>query len=252
MAETRPHVRNWCIGLTALVLLAACSKGEAPIGKPRTAAPSPQVAPASPAPTAEAGQIDAALKERLARQEAAEKMFEKKNEAAVLQPPPPRVPTPPEAAAKASAPAFIPAPAPATAPVAERKPEPAPTLQKVEAPKSEAPKADAPKVAAIAPPPAPAPTPEPKAAPAKAPAQTRLVSRVEPEFPTEALRAGVESGSVRARMTLDATGQVTRVEIVDAKPRRVFDRAVTKALGQWRYSEGDAGRTVESEIAFQR
>jgi protein TonB len=79
-----------------------------------------------------------------------------------------------------------------------------------------------------------------------------LLSRVEPDFPTEALRAGVERGTVKARLTLDGTGQVTRVDIVEANPRRIFDRAVTRALSQWRYSEGDEGRSVESEISFRR
>ena len=34
-------------------------------------------------------------------------------------------------------------------------------------------------------------------------------------------------GTVRARLTIDAAGRVTNVAIVDAQPRRVFDRAVT-------------------------
>jgi len=57
---------------------------------------------------------------------------------------------------------------------------------------------------------------------------------------------------VRARMTLDAAGGVTRVEIVESSPRRVFDRAVVRALSQWRYSDGAAGRTVDMEVAFKR
>jgi outer membrane biosynthesis protein TonB len=42
------------------------------------------------------------------------------------------------------------------------------------------------------------------------------------------------------------------VEIVDATPRRLFDRAVTRALADWRYAEGQAGRIVEVEIAFKQ
>jgi protein TonB len=53
-------------------------------------------------------------------------------------------------------------------------------------------------------------------------------------------------------MTLDAGGGVTRVEIVEASPRRVFDRAVIRALSQWRYNSGPEGRTVEMEVAFRR
>jgi len=78
------------------------------------------------------------------------------------------------------------------------------------------------------------------------------LNRVDPEFPREALVAGAESGMVRARMTIDATGEVTRVEIVDARPRRVFDRAVVKTLSQWKFSPGGNGREKEIEIAFKR
>ena len=81
-------------------------------------------------------------------------------------------------------------------------------------------------------------------------AQLRPVSKVDPEFPREAQLASVEKGRVKARLTLDATGEVTRVDIVEANPRRVFDRAVTRSLSQWRYESGAAGRTVEVELDF--
>jgi protein TonB len=83
-------------------------------------------------------------------------------------------------------------------------------------------------------------------------ADTQVLSKVQPEFPKEAVQAGVERGHVKARMTLDASGEVSRVEIVDASPRRVFDRAVMRTLSQWRYSAGDANRAVEVEVEFQR
>ncbi len=78
------------------------------------------------------------------------------------------------------------------------------------------------------------------------------VSMVQPEYPYEAVKAGATKGTVTARMTLDAAGKVTNVEIVDAVPRRLFDKAVTRALADWRYAEGSAGRTVEIEIAFRK
>ena len=90
-----------------------------------------------------------------------------------------------------------------------------------------------------------------QAADADAPAM-RPVHRVDPDFPSEALRAGAQKGRVTARMTLDAGGKVTNVEIVDALPRRLFERAVTRALADWRYAEGAPGRMVEIEIAFKQ
>ena len=80
----------------------------------------------------------------------------------------------------------------------------------------------------------------------------QILSKVQPEFPKEAVQAGIDRGHVKARMTLDASGEVSRVEIVDANPRRVFDRAVIRTLVQWRYNTGDANRAVEVDVDFQR
>jgi protein TonB len=83
-------------------------------------------------------------------------------------------------------------------------------------------------------------------------ADAQLVTRVEPEFPREASQAGVDKGKVKARMTLDANGEVVRVEILEATPRRIFDRAVTKTLSQWKFNAGAEGRQAEVEIDFTR
>ena len=235
--------RQFAVGIIFAALVSACSKSEPPAppkaSAPITPAPAPAADPSRPV------EIDPALKERLARQEAAAQMFERK----VLEP------TPPKAAAPKAAESPKTAPAPA--------PEPAKT----------APPPEPPKVVAAAAPAKPAPAPEKSAAPAPtkteapaprtdvaaakpaaaaAPAAARLVTRVDPEFPREAVQAGVEKGSVRARMTLDEKGAVSRVEVVDATPRRVFDRAVIRALSQWTFNEGTAGRTVEMEVEFKR
>ena len=84
------------------------------------------------------------------------------------------------------------------------------------------------------------------------PTEATLVSRVEPEFPREAIQAGADVGRVKARMTVDDTGEVTRVEIIQANPRRLFDRAVVKTLSQWKFNPGNAGRAVEIEVEFKR
>ena len=77
-----------------------------------------------------------------------------------------------------------------------------------------------------------------------------LVHRVEPKWPREAQQENI-SGVVTARLTIDAQGKVTNVAVVRAKPRRIFDQSVIEALSQWRYNEGAAGRSIESEITFQ-
>jgi protein TonB len=83
-------------------------------------------------------------------------------------------------------------------------------------------------------------------------ADVQVVSKVDPEFPREAVQAGADKGLVKARMTVDASGEVVRVEILEAQPRRVFDRAVVKTLSQWRFNAGTAGRTVEIDVNFTR
>ena len=246
--------RPLLLALSSGLLASACSKSEPP---PPAKPPAPKVA-AAPAPVApaksEAEAIDEGLKERLARQEAAAKMFESN----VLNPAPPRVPEPPKELA-AARPAPMPAAQPPAPPkVAAAPPEvkPAPLAAATPAPASA--RSDPPQAAVPAPAPAvPSPAPRtdlaaarPSAAPQ--PQATRLVTKVDPDFPREAVVAGVDQGVVKARMTLDASGNVTRVEVLDANPRRVFDRAVVRALSQWRYSEGASGRTVDLEVAFRR
>ena len=76
------------------------------------------------------------------------------------------------------------------------------------------------------------------------------VTRVEPEFPREAISAGADKGRVKARMTVDASGEVTRVEILDAAPRRLFERTVIKTLSQWKFAPGSDGRLMDIEIDF--
>jgi protein TonB len=225
-------------------MLTGCSKSDSPAPKPQAAA-TITPAPKSDEPQ-KAAEIDPALRERLARQEAAAQMFERK----VVEPTPPKAAEPRKVAE---------APKPEPAKPEPPKPEPAKPAPQ--------PAAEPPKVAAAAPPKASAPAPVPvpakteaprtdvaAAKPSAAPAPTaaRLITRVDPEFPREAVQAGVEKGSVRARMSLDEAGAVTRVEVVEAAPRRVFDRSVVRALSQWKFNEGAAGRSVEMEIDFKR
>ena len=78
-----------------------------------------------------------------------------------------------------------------------------------------------------------------------------VISREQPDFPREAMRAGIESGSVRARLVINAAGTVSNVVIVEARPSRVFDRSVTQALQRWKFNPGTEGRTYETEINFK-
>jgi len=172
------------------------------------------------------------------------------------------------AAAPTSAPAA--APAPQTAAQAAKPSAPAVATRGL----SPAPAAKTPEPAVASPAPAVAPAPAPAAeAPAKtlvaaaapaaaeatkpsAPAATeralKIVQREEPGFPREAILAGVGKGTVKARLTVDASGSVTKVDILEANPRRVFDREVQRTLARWKFEATGQTQTAETEVVFNR
>lgn len=59
--------------------------------------------------------------------------------------------------------------------------------------------------------------------------------RVEPRYPAAAARDGIE-GYVVLRFTINETGGVEDIEIIEAQPRRIFDREARQALTRWRYA----------------
>ena len=83
-------------------------------------------------------------------------------------------------------------------------------------------------------------------------AQATPVTKEPLEFPREAVKAGVENGEVKVKVTVDAAGNVTDVQIVEARPPRVFDRAVRGSLSKWKFNPGDANRTYETVVQFTR
>jgi protein TonB len=235
--------------IAAAIAVGACSKGEPQSSSARPNAP--LQAPQTPSAQQRGeGDVDAALKERLARQEAASKLFEKSAPPPPARPEPKAVPPePPKATAPEPKKYEPPKAADSTKAAAPQASSPAPAPRAAEPAKSE-PARETPK-SETAPPRVEVAAAKPALAPA-APPLARLISRVDPEFPREAVQAGADHGSVKARMTLDVGGNVTRVEVVDATPRRLFDRAVVRALSQWKFNDGAAGRTVETEVEFKR
>lgn len=155
----------------------------------------------------------------------------------------------------AAVPAAVALPTAAPPPPAPVVATPTPTPPPVAAP---APKVEPPVQVALATP-APTRAPEParelpKAEPPRTVApttSTRVVSREEPSFPREAIQSGVREGRVTARMAIDASGNVTRVDIVSAEPRSIFNRSVQRALQRWKFEPGADGRTAETEIVFR-
>lgn len=97
------------------------------------------------------------------------------------------------------------------------------------------------------------PAPPVVEAPPPKPAVRRGITpifRVEPVYPREAIKDNIAGGKVVARLQVDEKGLVTSVTIVEANPRRVFDREVVRALSQWKFQpEGDR-YIAEIEITF--
>lgn len=60
------------------------------------------------------------------------------------------------------------------------------------------------------------------------------IVRVEPKYPVTAARDGV-TGWVSLSFSVDELGRVTNVNVIEAQPKRYFEREAIKALKKWRY-----------------
>jgi protein TonB len=82
-------------------------------------------------------------------------------------------------------------------------------------------------------------------------ATPKATRKIPPEFPPEAVRKNINSGEVKAKLTIAADGKVTNVEILDANPKRVFDKATIAALMEWRFDTGGKEDTAEIKLVFR-
>lgn len=60
------------------------------------------------------------------------------------------------------------------------------------------------------------------------------IFRMDPKYPPEAARDGRE-GWVQLSFTINEVGGVEDVEVIDADPKRIFDREAKRALRKWKY-----------------
>ncbi len=58
--------------------------------------------------------------------------------------------------------------------------------------------------------------------------------KLAPEYPRKAARAGKE-GWVKLEFTITRQGTVTDAAVVEARPRRLFNRAALRAIRKWRF-----------------
>jgi protein TonB len=64
--------------------------------------------------------------------------------------------------------------------------------------------------------------------------QASPIFRVSPNYPMTAQRDGIE-GWVKLSFSIDKTGRVFDAKVMNAEPKRLFDRAALKALKRWKY-----------------
>jgi protein TonB len=79
-----------------------------------------------------------------------------------------------------------------------------------------------------------------------------VVSRASTYFPQEATSQGIRYGKVRARLDIDASGDVTNVTILSADPPGYFEKEAARSLQRWRFNAGASGRTYETDLDFKR
>ncbi len=82
-------------------------------------------------------------------------------------------------------------------------------------------------------------------------AAPKVLKKVPPEFPAEAVRKNITAGTVRAKLFIAPDGKVSEVEVVEAEPKRVFDRAATDALREWRFKGNGDKQTHELKLVFR-
>jgi protein TonB len=80
-------------------------------------------------------------------------------------------------------------------------------------------------------------------------ADLKPTKRVEPQYPIEAVRSGTQ-GFVELEYTVDASGKVTNVSVVNARPARTFEKAAVTAVKQWQFAPGGGRGKVRLEFTL--
>lgn len=109
------------------------------------------------------------------------------------------------------------------------------------------------------PPKAISPTPQPQGVlkagasgkPPAAPAgKLKRIRYVAPEYPSDALHAGI-SGYVVVDFAVNTNGEPIDLQVVDAKPLGVFDTAAIEAVKRWRYEPTDSPVPTRTTLRFE-
>jgi protein TonB len=87
---------------------------------------------------------------------------------------------------------------------------------------------------------------------AQAQSMPKVLKKVPPEFPEEAVRKKVTEGVIKAKLSVDGSGSVTNVEVVEATPAKakVFSEAAIAALSKWKFESTGKGESFEIKLVF--
>lgn len=76
----------------------------------------------------------------------------------------------------------------------------------------------------------------------------QAVVRVPPPYPYQARERGIE-GVVQVKLLVNADGTVGQVQILDARPKGMFEDAVMKSVPQWKFNPGKVeGKAVTAWV----
>jgi TonB family protein len=80
----------------------------------------------------------------------------------------------------------------------------------------------------------------------------KVLKKVLPEFPQEAVEENILQGSVKVRVQTDAQGNVHHVQVLDYKPPKgkVFSESAIKAVKQWKFEATGKSETFELQLLF--
>jgi protein TonB len=80
-------------------------------------------------------------------------------------------------------------------------------------------------------------------------AELSVIERVSPEYPRRAAMAGI-NGYVELSFTVTSDGRAGGIRVTNAQPNRIFDRAATQALAQWKFDASAAEKGGKVRIDF--
>ncbi len=77
--------------------------------------------------------------------------------------------------------------------------------------------------------------------------EARPIVRVNPKYPMDAMRKGIQ-GWVKLAFDINKVGKVVNISVIDSQPKRTFDKAARQALRKWKYQ----AKLVDGQAVYQK